>query len=142
MLVDEGPPSGDNSDEVIAVGWSCGRGMKPGRCANCGGVAPAKRRCCSAECNRAWAAEHVWGAAKIVALAEAGYACEECGALDWDTVLDVHHIEPVEPVVGYRAGCQHHQANLAVLCRLHHLAIHNALRAQPGEQLMLPVRAA
>src|SRR5262245_53680699 len=124
------------------MSWSCERGMQAGRCANCGGPAPRKQRCCSAACRRAWADEHVWEAAKIVALANAEYACEECGTLDWDGPIDVHHIEPVEPVVGYRPGCQHHQSNLAVLCRLHHIAVHNALRAKVGDQLMLPVRAA
>lgn len=124
------------------MSWSCGRGMVAGRCAHCGRVTARGRRCCSAGCARLWAAEHVWSAAKAFALARDEYACAECGSLDWDGPIDVHHIVPVEPVVGYRAGCQHHQSNLISLCRLHHLAVHAAMRAKVGEQLALPVRAA
>ena len=77
----------------------------------------------------------MWGYARIAAMARDGYACSECGALDWDVPLDVHHIVAVEPVVGYRPGCQHHAENLVTLCRVHHLAIHAALRAPVGTQL-------
>lgn len=130
----------DEGFGVVAV--SCGLPLMVGVCAQCGAAAPKGRRCCSSVCARRWADEHVWGSAKVVALARSGYACEQCGALDYDAVLDVHHVVPVAPVIGYRPGCQHHQSNLVVLCRLHHLAEHAALRAKPGEQLMLPVRAA
>lgn len=79
----------------------------------------------------------MWTQARVAALAASGYQCEECGALDWDMPIDVHHRVPVEPVVGYRSGCQHHAENLEVLCRVHHLGVHAALRAKPGEQLRL-----
>lgn len=111
--------------------------MVAGRCAHCGDPALRGRRTCSPGCARAWSEQHVWVQARIVALAAAGYACELCGALDWDVPIDVHHRVPVEPVVGYRAGCQHHASNLEVLCRIHHIAVHEALRAKPGTQLRL-----
>src|SRR5262245_29689612 len=111
--------------------------MSPGVCGQCGGRAPVGLRTCGSECSREWADLHVWSSARVWALARGEYCCEQCGALDWDTIIEVHHIVPVEPVVGYRHGCQHHPDNLAVLCRVHHLAEHAALRAKPGTQLGL-----
>jgi 5-methylcytosine-specific restriction endonuclease McrA len=83
----------------------------------------------------------VWGHARRVALARAGYACEECGISDWEQNLDVHHIVPVDPIAGYRPGPQHRQENLAVLCQAHHRAIHRALRTPVGQQLVLGLAA-
>lgn len=108
-----------------------------GRCAHCGGPAPAGRRCCSPGCARAWATEHVWGEARRAALARSGYACEECGLTDWEALLEVHHIVPVDPQVGYRTSCAHHRDNLVVLCEVHHAAVHRALRTPVGGQLVL-----
>lgn len=83
---------------------------------------------------------HAWPLARRVALAEAGYVCADCGASDWEALLEVHHVVPVA-ADGYGPGCQHHQSNLRVLCRPHHRAIHAAMRARPGEQLRLTLAA-
>lgn len=87
----------------------------------------------------AWRQEHVWSVARQAALARAGWQCEShgCEITDWDDTLEVHHVEPVEREHGYRNGCQHHQENLRVLCRLHHAMEHRCLRAQPLTQLAL-----
>ena len=76
-----------------------------------------------------------------MALADAGYACVECGATDWETTLEVHHLVPVDPVTGYRTGCAHHQANLQVLCSLHHRALHAAENTPVGSQIALVLAA-
>jgi len=128
--------------DTVVHGRSCAGPVPAGTCHQCGGPARRGDRVCSTACRRAWSDHHVWRSARFVALARAGYACEECGALDWDTVLDVHHRRPVDPVVGYRPGCQHHPENLQVLCRVHHLAAHRADRAQPGDQLSFVMVAA
>ena len=71
-------------------------------------------------------------------MARAGWACSVCGAVDGDSVIEVHHLEPVQPITGYQVGCQHHAANLIALCHDPcHLAAHRALRARIGEQLTL-----
>jgi hypothetical protein len=85
----------------------------------------------------AWRGNHVWSVARQVALTRAEWSCEECGATDWDVIIHVHHIVPVE---SYEPGCAHHQDNLRVLCDLHHRMTHRALRARPNSQLALFTR--
>ncbi len=115
---------------------------RPGYCANCG-ERTTRGRTCSPACARAWADNHLWGSARIAALARAGWACESCGLTDWETELQVHHLDPVDLLTGYMgASCAHHQANLQVLCaRVCHRAAHAALRTKPGDQLRLLVSA-
>lgn len=90
-----------------------------GRCAWCGAPLPVRRaRWCSAPCSTAYAINHVWASARLHALAQAGYACEECGATEVSANIQVHHL--AAPVTGrrkYGHGCWHHQTNLEVLCR-------------------------
>lgn len=114
---------------------------KLGKCAHCDRPTGRGKRTCSPVCAREWAREHVWHAARQVALARAGYACEDCGSLDWDVPLEVHHLVPVDRVIGYRAGCQHHTAGLRVLCASCHRSTHAAMDAAPGAQLALVLAA-
>jgi hypothetical protein len=111
----------------------------PRSCAWCGTRVPAGRKCCSPACDAAWLANHVWPDARRYALATGRYVCALCGISAWETTLDVHHREPVPPVVGYKPGCQHHQENLLVLCRSCHESEHRAARAAIGEQLRMRV---
>lgn len=111
-------------------------------CLTCGQRMPARHRgFCDPECRQAWRLEHVWEQARLAALARACWTCSTCGATDDETILEVHHREPVDPVTGRRPGCQHHAEGLVCLCRMCHLAEHRALRAKPGEQLALVVAA-
>lgn len=113
--------------------------LADGRCAWCGGLLPPRRsRWCSDACSRAWAANHVWSIARRAALYRAGERCEVCGDPE---DLEVHHDPPVGRR-GYGQGCQHHQANLHVLCLLHHREAEAALRAQPGTVTQLRLVAA
>lgn len=85
--------------------------------------------------------EHHWPTARAEALERVGHACARCGRSDG---LHVHHVEPCH---GDRSdGCQHHQANLLVLCEFHHREEHVWLRLTSGRrvavrQLVLPVAA-
>jgi hypothetical protein len=98
-------------------------GGGPGHCGWCPRpLPPRRRRWCSNACAAAWADHHVWEAAKLAALVRAGYACEKCGATDWESKLEVHHAR--NKVIGrarYGTGCWNHQRNLMVLCAREHL---------------------
>lgn len=98
--------------------------------------------CASQPRTRAWRDQHVWPRARQIALTAAVWTCADCGAVDWDTDIEVHHVAPVDPLTGYGPGCAHHQANLRVLCVRCHRATHQALRAKPGTQLSLALVAA
>lgn len=104
-------------------------GDHQGRCSWCGTVLPARRRrWCSDECGRAYADNHAWTNAREVAKDRAGYRCERCTASPPSVRLDVHHRDPVDPQHGYGPGCQHHQANLEVLCVKCHRVEHGFMR--------------
>lgn len=110
-------------------------------CLTCGGPDP-RRGFCSSKCRQAWRVEHVWDVARLHALARAGWACSVCGVVDGDSMIEVHHVVPVNTLTGYRTSCEHHATNLAVLCHDPcHLAAHRALRAEIGEQLSLVMAA-
>jgi hypothetical protein len=124
--------------DTVPLGRSCAGPVPAGSCYQCGGRARRGDRVCSPECRRAWADAHVWTSARILALARAGYACELCGALDYDTVLHVHHDPPLErPEDHGRPGCHHHPERLHVLCAQCHYRVHRWLRSKPGDQLVL-----
>jgi 5-methylcytosine-specific restriction endonuclease McrA len=130
-------------DAVEVLGRSCLGPVEPGTCHHCGGHAKRGERCCSTECRRAWSEGHTWTAARQAAIARAGFACEACGALDYDTVLHVHHDPPLESSALHgKPGCHQHPERLHVLCPECHYRAHLWLRAKPGEQLRLIVTAA
>lgn len=92
------------------------------RCAWCGRpLPPGRRRWCSDACGVDHATNHVWAVARQAALDAAGYACARCPTPVPLLAPEVHHVQPVTHRGGYRPGCQHHQANLVVLCHAHHV---------------------
>jgi len=86
---------------------------------------PRRRRWCAIDCQRAYATNHYWSAARARAVLLADGRCDICGD---DEDLQVHHVVPVAPI-----GGAHHQENLQVLCPTHHVAEHAVLRAHPGD---------
>lgn len=116
---------------------SCGLyGDVVGGCEVCGAPRLLDARWCSRECRRAWTREHVWAQARQARLARDGWECQRCGAPDWLTSLEVHHLVPV---AGYEAGCDHHLEGLATLCVGCHRADHRWLRSGDPVQLALAV---
>jgi hypothetical protein len=106
-----------------------------GRCEWDGRPLPVRhRKWCSDECSRAYSRNHFWSTARPHAVRLADGRCDVCGS---DEDIEVHHVRPVSPTGGYGAGCQHHQDNLLVLCALHHVEAHAALRAPAGTPLQM-----
>ncbi len=99
-----------------------------------------RRKYCSEKCNDKYFAyilhPTLWGPARIVALEEANYKCEECGA----TVdLEVHHIEPLEHLEERNDSPKNIQSNLKALCRDCHKKAHILLRFKkknPNQSVM------
>lgn len=91
---------------------------------------------------RAWAEQHRWRLARLVALARDAWTCADCGVTDWAAALEVHHLVPLAGVAQYdEAGCHHHVKGLVTLCVACHQYRHLCLRARPGTQLPLLVDA-
>lgn len=97
---------------------------KAGECSWCHGPLQGKQRqWCSKACSAEFVRNHSWSSARNWALKLSNNACIACGekgGYRYDTkwgrsTLEVNHIVPV---VGDRSSysCNHHQANLEVLC--------------------------
>jgi 5-methylcytosine-specific restriction endonuclease McrA len=111
-----------------------------GLCSWCGSRLPRGRaRWCSDDCSHAWAENHIWTTARKARLKRDAHRCSICGSTD---ALHVHHDPPVNPRIGYRRSCAHHQDRLRTLCAAHHVAVHVAMRAPAGTVTQLAMIAA
>jgi hypothetical protein len=114
-----------------------------GHCRACGKeLTKAQRSWCGGRCQMMYEANHYWAAARHAAM-KRDRGCVKCGWVDdkdcatscgqyffWsravldgpDNRLEVNHIVPRRGE-GYGTGCHHHQSNLEVLCKKHHLEV-------------------
>ena len=116
-----------------------------GSCLWCGNPLPKRRRkyCCDDCAFKYWQkyiAWRLWFAARNVALENAGYQCQGCGARGG---LEVHHIVPLESGEPRHNTEKNAQDNLRVLCRPCHEKAHHPnagkpkVREIPKEQMIL-----
>jgi hypothetical protein len=113
-------------------------------CGWCGRAVPLGRRSwCSDWCKASFWANHNWPLAREEAIHQAAVRlglplrslptdglnlCEWPDGCDGDGGRhEVHHIKPVN--ARRETGCQHHQANLMVLCQAHHVTAGVILRS-------------